>query len=528
MKVASSPATQSEAESIHSRDTSPKADHEENRVSMTLTEMADLIISDAGLSDSENEQPTSPAPLPLLPQTPPPPTTGKPTEGTSPRKKYSVRLVNPPSTPPPLPPPPPPLRPQGRPRSTDGTLPTCVKCKSEVVSECIEMSPERLYHVHCFVCTLCGKYAGTQFYNIGGEAYCDMCAKQGYIAQRTTPGSNECERRKYAQEFEQLRERDGDLLIAAADADAGGQPGSWCRRSIMNPQSLPTDNPEGFLLLLLPWNCQFCSGSDNNGSVKVWKRKWFTLQDRQLMWYDNIQQKFTSGRDSPPEGFIDLAFAKFESVPAATDEEEASGMTAAAQESVLAAHRDSAFVLGTDCEQYMFLADSTEEMKVWVEEVESKRKEVAQEREEIKTTSDKLKKHFSTFEKMEGELKLLQHGKFTWWKTVWVSITGGILSVYRTSRTKKEIIGQYTLYECEMEEYREPEGTNPNNSTTNTSKPLYALKLSVRPEERSEKSTVLVLRAETQTEFFSWVNAITKHKVLIEDKINSITVNTKL
>lgn len=269
------------------------------------------------------------------------------------------------------------------------------------------------------------------------------------------------------EEFEKIKHEGGDLLevdSAAACANAEERR----RRS-------RTDNAtEGYLLVKVPWD----------SSTTMWRRRWVSYRPhaRQLAWH-SVKEV---GHEAP-EGYIDMSF-----------------VTEVSPETLYSPH---GFCVSTDDEAYSFMADSDETTGKWVKLLNEGVAFMNAEKERIKTSDDKLERYLATFEKKEGELKLMIEGKRTWYKSVWCVMKGGMLFMYRDAGSR-EIMRKYALYHCKTEMYK---GLNDTFILSTT-------------DDETKRTQRVTLKAGSEENLHMWNNAIMKQRFLIESSIDSISI----
>eukprot|EP01105_Mastigella_eilhardi_P021786 TRINITY_DN52_c4_g1_i1.p1 TRINITY_DN52_c4_g1~~TRINITY_DN52_c4_g1_i1.p1 ORF type:complete len:679 (+),score=223.09 TRINITY_DN52_c4_g1_i1:37-2037(+) len=239
----------------------------------------------------------------------------------------------------------------------------------------------------------------------------------------------------------------------------------------------PSKYFEGFMML-------------KESGALFWRKRWFSIQDRQLIWYPQKVPKDTVAKEYPPEGFVDLAFAsKIEPT----------------------ARHDGSFEIVCPEETTLLFANSVEEMHQWITrlyvvvEQLQKEKEIESKPAAVLTRQNTMVVSYSKFEKKEGwlEMKCFLH-----WSRVWIVIQGGMMFVHSNQTTKAT--QRYPLYRCVLDEYH-PESI------------VGAFHMTITHE--GGKKSKVVLRAPCIEEMHYWLNFMVKQKLAVEETIDCITVN---
>ena len=271
----------------------------------------------------------------------------------------------------------------------------------------------------------------------------------------------------FEEEFEKIKHGEGDLLEVDSRA-------VYAEAEEQRRRSAADNATEGYLLVKVPWD----------SSTTMWKRRWVSYRPhaRQLSWCS-----VKDVRREAPDGYIDMSFV--------TDVR------------VETTYSGQGFCVETDGEEYSFMADSDETRDKWIRVLNEGVVFMNAEKERIKTSDDKLEKYLATFEKKEGELKIMIEGRRTWYKSVWCVMKGGMLFMYNSAGSR-EIKYKYALYHCKTEMYK---GLNDTFILSTT-------------DDETKRTQKVVLKAGNEENLHMWNNAIMKQRFLIESSIDSISI----
>jgi len=221
----------------------------------------------------------------------------------------------------------------------------------------------------------------------------------------------------------------------------------------------------------------FLNKKDAATLVKQWRVRWFTLQESKLLYYKEAQKKFSQALGNPPVGIISLHDAK-----------------------KIEATEKNRFVIVTPERTYELEANSPQEREKWIAGLQ-----------ESVVVGNKVSAHMllqgtalkkEDFEKKEGYLSRLGR-TFKNWKRAYFVLGEGMLQYFHHKGGK--VIGKVPLYDCDF-------------SSHQSSSHEYCFKISGTDHKKE-----VIMAASSDLEMQSWLNAILKHKIIIEEEINAIS-----
>ncbi len=98
-------------------------------------------------------------------------------------------------------------------------------------------------------------------------------------------------------------------------------------------------------------------------------------------------------------------------------------------------------------------------------------------------------------------------GRFNKWHPRWFILKDGVMFRFKTEHGQREQMGKVPLFGAQLSEYM------PHKYDR-----CFQISSPARPKE------LHVLRAPTVEDMHVWLNAILKHKIVIEESINSIII----
>jgi len=220
------------------------------------------------------------------------------------------------------------------------------------------------------------------------------------------------------------------------------------------------------------------SVGDMTSSNYGWKRYWFCVMDTRLMYYTNEQSPNTMGKGNPPTGIISLQFA--------------TTIQPFGKKSIKIAFPEVAYELE---------APEISIRSKWVKGLL-----------DVKSTYAKLEKHTGANSpfgidkqdmRKEGPLDIKNGNN---WKPRYLVLVDGMLLLFSAKGAARN--QRIPLYDLELDSVQQVDKTR------------YSFRLHLRiSEERRE----MELSHSSEAELESWVSILRKHKLLIEDVINTFT-----
>jgi hypothetical protein len=212
----------------------------------------------------------------------------------------------------------------------------------------------------------------------------------------------------------------------------------------------------------------------------MWQRRWFSLQGYRLLYYKDEQAKFTLAAESPPEAYISLQYVTNIVV---TPENE---------------HNGKFTVQANELEWELEAADDADRA-MWLNYLNNSIAYYKAAFQQHKLTLDHSPiSQADLLSRKEGVLRKL--GRFNKWSDRHFVLQDGILFYFKKKNGKRS--GRLPLYGATLKEH---DPSQFSFSVTNG------------------RGDVYLLAATDEYEMHSWLNAIVKNKLIIEEQIDLIS-----
>jgi hypothetical protein len=229
-----------------------------------------------------------------------------------------------------------------------------------------------------------------------------------------------------------------------------------------------------------------------NGIAKIWKRRWFAQHEKKLLYYKDV--KPGADRADGLKGFIPLQRASVSALPG------------------YSRNRDFVFAIITPERTFHLQAADAADLHYWISSLhalfESPSLKGPDSEYTVGTDAGLLLPARDTGfanDAFAGELEV-KVGPLQMWKKRYVVLSDGLLYSYKDVGKRKPERKVF-LFESHLEEF-EP-----------SSAECVAFRV------KASSGADIILRASSQEQMAAWSNAILRHRLAIEDQINSISTD---